>query len=550
MSAALARQAMAHLAPLLRSRGTSPELGKLIRRSVQYLDGAVAAIDENGRHAALANALVALMRARTFVASSSSEADAQQGRGIAQALELLQVIPVAPAPSEPPIPSPSTDTSRAEKRSPPTLNLVRRRADIAVDASPTQESRGSSGTGAPPTVFPRPGPSSSARLASTADPLPRTVSSPKRDGLAATLLSRISTLYERRVRLLADVSITNGDLARVDDRLLRAIHAAAWTQEAQGEEDAEVTEFARVAVAVARTAVRDKGPLHGFLDACVLETAVDAVRFVPRGRVSRVLDRLSMSVGSTRSGAIAARVAAEHGRPTPESVVAELLTESFDIATIAAGVLDSMGEQQRGLVEAARERLERDAATPGADEFACVLAWTTGDERLLGYARALVADGRPSLPAISALAAFGDEGDAELLARAASADGPFADFAALACGHLGFSTAVVTLIDQASDAMADKLSSLVFGSSGRPAKAVGRLLHGAPRSLDHLRELGAVDDEWVFLSAWRSRELRMHDRTVAFAACEPRAPDYLRRRRPISTAGRPNPDSADGPAEL
>src|SRR5512141_2091186 len=89
MAADQIRQASKLLGPLLRRRGTSPELGPTLRRALQSLDKSLAGLPPQAQDAAVATAVADLRSCAQLIQQSERPADHDQRPGIEQALALL-----------------------------------------------------------------------------------------------------------------------------------------------------------------------------------------------------------------------------------------------------------------------------------------------------------------------------------------------------------------------------------------------------------------------------------------------------------------------------
>ena len=189
----VAQQALRRLSVLLRRRGTSPELGKALRRAVRELDGVLMGKEEAERQAALRSATAELRACLDLIDGSNRPADLEQREGTAEALALLVPLEspedVAPAPVEsPPQPEP---TRRAVA---PTL----------VFPEPTRPAP----LPMPPAALPAPPPAAPLAPELRAPAPKRDVRAPldrpkldrpkKTKAVISVLLSKLASLYSRR----------------------------------------------------------------------------------------------------------------------------------------------------------------------------------------------------------------------------------------------------------------------------------------------------------------------------------------------------------------
>src|SRR4051794_12946169 len=110
------RQAMRSLSPLLRRRGTSPGVGKALRRAIEQLDKALVATDAQAQIQALGAAVAELRGCVGLIAQSDVPADREQLDGANAALSALTPLVAGggappPPPSPPPAPGPVPPTA-------------------------------------------------------------------------------------------------------------------------------------------------------------------------------------------------------------------------------------------------------------------------------------------------------------------------------------------------------------------------------------------------------------------------------------------------------
>src|SRR4051812_27514532 len=94
------RQAMRTVSPLLRRRGTSPAVGKALRRAPEHLDKALVASDPSAQIAAIGTVMSELRGCVAQIEQSGVPADREQLEGTTRALALLGAVPGLRAESE------------------------------------------------------------------------------------------------------------------------------------------------------------------------------------------------------------------------------------------------------------------------------------------------------------------------------------------------------------------------------------------------------------------------------------------------------------------
>jgi hypothetical protein len=331
----------------------------------------------------------------------------------------------------------------------------------------------------------------------------------------ASIVAKLTALYERRASLIRDLLATWGALKALDAQMLYALQSLRWlgpagragAGAALGDADDEAARFAAVS-AMLQIGASD----HVF--ARVEETPASVspgTLFAFRvGATVAELERL-FELGARTNSAWRVPVLAalaEHGRRAPETLLALLDEPDDEVAGGAAEILAWIG-RGANLGEAVRGRA-RDVSP--ARRCALLFADVAfgSRESLLELRRLVDAGAAVTAPAIDALAIAGESEDAERLTRVAACRPELAPLAVLAAGHLGnpTATAAIAAVEVDGPLRARALRTIQgVGPVAYPERRGARVLYGEPWTL--ARALGrlAAPDEMRRARGWYALEI-------------------------------------------
>jgi hypothetical protein len=478
---------------LLRRRGTSPPVGKAIRRAAQHLDAALAGTGHE-RNLSIDRSVAELQECLGLIQASAVPADHRQLEGVAAALSSLL----------------SGSEGLRERDAGSTASVAPREAAPAMVLP----------VSAPPILAVDQAPRS---LADTARVRPK--KSPRPKGASGALEAalrgcvRLAALHRRRVTVLSDPLLSWRELAALDATLAETGQTLGWLvgrlPTVAMFEDASDDALVRAAFAIHSLGGNwhsVMSPMRELLDTDAPPLA-DMIRVVAEGtpRLAREAWTL-IRPRSAPLGAALVPVLVLTGQISSEELTA-LATDDDEetVAMAAAAMLACLGAPN------VRDRvLERAgaASSTGASATFLFCAVALGSKEALDQLRRMLA--RPEdvvLHVLEGLAVAGDASDAERLIDFAATDRPLAQEATLASAHLGsaaVSRAIGALGEHVSAATkAAALDALAggAGSIGRDrAPAELRLLRGTPWSVGASLERILDQDEPV-----RSRARRALD---------------------------------------
>ena len=373
---------MRSIAPLLRRRGTSPEVGKALRRAVFQLDRVVGGLEGEGETRAVAIALAELSDCLAVIASSPRAADRAQADGATAAVAILSLLGIAPqAAAEEP-----TDGPNTQARAP----------EVPEVRPPERENAASSVIGAAGTVV---------------------VNGPRRNRESTReQLYKLGNLYWRRLSLVRDPAARWCDLVSVDRRIDRALLGLVWTGrraleqgetsliEASDDDESFAGSAALLASGGEAGASRVCGHIISAEDYVV--GCVDALCVLNNSAALAPVEALFARTDRPEVRAGLLSYLAEKGRQPTLSLLALLDDPHDEVAIRAAELLARSGRTPHGcsaVEERARKKLPQ--------ERRCALLFAAvalGSEWALAECRRLVADGHAiSMNIINALVVAG-----------------------------------------------------------------------------------------------------------------------------------------------
>ena len=483
MTPEIARQALRRLSVLLRRKGTSPELGKALRRAVAELDGVLMAKAEPERGMALESAIAELSSCIELIKASNRPADGEQLPGVSEALALL----ISARPPEPPAP-----------------------VFVRPEPAPARP--------APSPIHPVPTPQ--AHRSPTPPTLPPTLERPKKpNAVISALLAKLDGLYLRRRSLLGDPLSVWRNLEAVDQQVDDAMSSIHWITDdiggyvaarfARAEDPAEL--FAS-ALAMLRSGAAE--PVLRFLTRESPRSDPDAngvlmaLRTCPGDSSMTALKASFLALDAKiQTGVLSAL--ADRGDLSRDWLLGALDDEDDAAAIRAAEVLAWLGRSPED-TQAVEARAFRDA--PVARRSALLFAAVAlGSGRALAEIRGMLDAAAPLTDrVIDALAVAGGPSDAPRLLDLAARQPELAARAVLAAGHLGDASCAKGISGaQVKQDVKNSALRAILGESplGSRPKDAGRRLHGEPWTMAGALARLNAPDELLLARGWHALEI-------------------------------------------
>jgi hypothetical protein len=347
----------------------------------------------------------------------------------------------------------------------------------------------------------------------------------------ASIVAKLTALYERRANLLDDLLATWGALKALDTQALHAIQSLRWLGGAglAGAEAALANaedEASRFAAVTALLQIGAREHVFAWLGQTP-ETACPGALFAFRMGADRAdLERL-LELGVRTNGAWRVRVLAdlaEHGRCAPQELLALLDDPDDTVAVGAAEILAWVG-RDADLDEAVRGRA-RDAS-PARRPALLFAGLALGSRESLLELRRVVDAGAPvTARDIDALAVAGEMEDARRLIHLAARQPELAPLAVLAAGHLGdlASVAAIAAVDVAAPVRARALRTVQGPTPPVSPETVGvRVLYGQPWTVSRALGRLAAPDELLRARGWYALEVAIRSGAHPLIVFDPRA---------------------------
>jgi len=484
------RSANKTLSPLLRRRGTSPEVGSALRRAMQALDKALAAPEGQETPEEIRQALAQLRGCLVLIYESGRPADQEQLEGTAKALSFL-------APLETGLPPAPADQASAEP--------------VAVHAPSVFQTFVPSSLPPPPTSPALP----PRRARCERKPRPQAVSALD-FGAAEAQLAGLHGSFDNLHAVLHGATHRLVDLDKAADTLHAHLLAIAWLgprrRPAWVKASREAKEPEQRLVASAALVHLD-APGGAERSMTVLERSAHGT--APLGPISltilralagqHFLDCVQTVFEKTTSETVRAlllTLLAERGQLTPGQILPLVDHADEQVAVEAALALALVGEPQHAQTLA---MLAERAMVPRRSNALLFAATALGSVHALAEIRARVQRREAYDPQlVDALAIAGDDSDAALLMDLAKDPNADADVGYMVCAAANLGSAATVralplLGDRVPKEVLDEGKRLILGSGQHSLpnhkEPPVRLLHGQPWSVcGLLARLGAGDE--------------------------------------------------------
>lgn len=503
------RQASRGLAGLLRRKGTSPAVGKSIRRAMQNLDSALVAVD-GARGPWIANAVGDLRSCLALIQDSSNPADGQQLEGVAVALGQLfallesDVATAAPTPLTPIAPTAPIPVALPE----PVVSSPKHRPVVAP-ASPVP-------------ALDAPVETLSVRRAMAQAPGSSSVRSEAITVPLRGIVARLASLHRRRRVYVAEDQTTFAELVQLDAAIERERSALRWLLPPAAPVIDSLIDWlvanqdvAEVMVALphferTEAVVRLVDLLKSSDDTNDITRTADAARFanLADADVLVLRDEFTRATeGRWRAGVVP--LLTDRGQ-LPADALAHLLADGDDQVVAAAASALAV----EGPAGSAPSIVKSILATRGDQAADAVLfvAVTLGSTDALDETRRRIDAGAASEFLIDALAVAGNAADGERLIAIYRRDQERAQLALVAAGHLGSAESAAALddLDPSSDsALVARVRRAIIGGSTSKMKRppAARLVGGRPWSVALAMERLCASDQALFSRRWLALEL-------------------------------------------
>jgi hypothetical protein len=486
------RSASKTLSPLLRRRGTSPEVGSALRRTLQALDKAMAAPEGQEVPDEIRQALAELRGCLVFIHESTRPADQEQLEGAAKALSFL-------APLEAGLPAPPAEPSPALPQGPSVFQTV-----VPSNFAPPPVSA------APP------------RRART-ERKRRTQSIPAVDvGTVEVQLGGLHGCFDTLHAVLTGIAHRRRDLDSAANTLRAHLRAIGWlgrertpawvkaSREAPKPERRLVASAALVyleapggaerSMTVLERAAQGENPLSPI--AVTVMHTLAGQHFLACART--VFEKTK----SETVRALLLPLLVERGQLTSAQLLPLVDHTDDGVAIEAALALAQIGDGQHAEVLTGHASRAKDRRRSNALLFA---ATALGSVQALAEVRTRLRE-ECDERLVDALAIAGDDADAPLLIDLASRPDANATYAILAAANLGCTTtvrALLTLAELAPKAVIDEAARMILGNRPLPSSSEPRLLRGQPWSVAGLLARLAAGDETIPSQRRLALELRV-----------------------------------------
>jgi hypothetical protein len=487
------RSASKTLSPLLRRRGTSPEVGSALRRTVQALDKALAAPEGQEVPEEIRQALAELRGCLVLIHESTRPADQEQLEGAAKALSFL-------APLEAGLPPPPAGQAPGLPQAPSVFQTM------MPSSLP------------PPPVSAAPPP---RRARTERKRRPQSVPAVE-GGTVEVQLGGLHGCFDTLHAVLTGIAHRRRELDNAADTLRAHLRAIGWLGR---ERTPAWVKASREAAKPERRLVASAALVH-------LEAPGGAERSMTvLERAAQGEDPLSpmaMTVLHTLAGphflacartvfektksetvrALLLPLLVERGQLSPEQLLPLLDHGDDGVAIEAALALAQIGDRQHGEALTGHASRAKDRRRSNALLFA---ATALGSVQALAEARTRLRE-ECDERLVDALAIAGDDTDAPLLVELASRPDANASHAILAAANLGCTTtvrALLTFAELVPKAVIDEAARMILGDRPLPSSGEPRLLRGQPWSVAGLLARLAASDETIRSQRRLALELRV-----------------------------------------